>query len=211
MAKKPHYAEATRKQKKQFGRYLAEGEELLLVTGFGTNYIRHRFALFMIIPGVVCWVLAVGALYYYFSQVNVISDSGDVWRLAVGFGLILGLILSAGLAYLLSAWHYHAHRYLLTDRRVIIKKGLFNVRLTGAMWDKITHLEVDQSLVDRAVMKHGDIIINTAGMHKDELVIKYVNHPIEFKNLMEKLINRERMFLGRRHDPVFTVEGEVVK
>jgi len=210
MAQKPHFKEASRKEKRKYQKYLAEDEELLLVTGLGVNYIRHRFAYFMLIPGAICWVLAVGVLYYFFSHnPNLSPDS--VWRLAVGFGLMAGLILSMGLAYLLAAWHYHAHRYLLTDRRVIIKRGLFNVRLTGAMWDKITHLEVDQSWFDRLVMKHGDIIINTAGMHKDELVIHFIDYPIEFKNLMEKLINRERMFLSRKHDPVFTVEGEVVK
>jgi uncharacterized membrane protein YdbT with pleckstrin-like domain len=157
----------------------------------------------------VCWVLTVGLLYLYFSQ-NGSYATSEIWRLSLGFGLMAGLLLSMGLAYLLAAWHFHAHRYLLTDRRIIIKRGLFNVRLTGAMWDKITHLEVDQSWFDRLVMKHGDIIINTAGMHKDELLIQYIDHPIEFKNLMEKLINRERMFLNRQKDPVFTVEGEVV-
>ncbi len=210
MAHKAYYKEATRKEKKKFQKYLSEDEDLLLVTGFGTNYIRHRFAFFMLIPGGVCWILGVGVLYYYFSH-NPGFTPDDVWRLSVGFGLMLGLFLSMGLAYLLAAWHYHAHRYLLTDRRVIIKKGLFNVRLTGAMWDKITHLEVDQSLIDRMIMKHGDIIINTAGMHKDELVIKFIDHPIEFKNLMEKLINRERVLMGKKGEPVFTVEGETVK
>ena len=59
---------------------------------------------------------------------------------------------------------YHANRYLLTTSRVIIKKGLFNIKLTATLYDKITHLEVDQSFFDRMLLHHGDIIINTAGM-----------------------------------------------
>ncbi len=96
------------------------------------------------------------------------------------------------------------------NKVTIIKKGLFTVRLTGVLFDKITHLEVDQNWFDRLIMKHGDIIINTAGMHKDELRLDYIDYPIEFKSLMEKLIGRERSHYSRPGDPVFTVDGEMV-
>lgn len=115
------------------------------------------------------------------------------------------------LAALLKTMHiYHANRYLLTTRRVLIKKGLFSVKLMAALFDKITHLEVDQSLVDRLLMHHGTIIINTAGMNKGEIMLKYADYPLELKNLLERLINREREQFGLRGATLTEVEGEIV-
>lgn len=209
MAHRLHYTEASKKDKKKFQKYLSEDEELLVVTGYGKNYLRHRFAWYMVAPGAAFWLLAVGIVYLLLPKEN--YTKSEVWRLSLGLGLILGLFLSMAFAYLKAVWQFHAHRYLLTDKRIIIKKGLFNVRLTGALFDKITHLEVDQDWFDRLIMKHGDIIINTAGVHKDELRLDYIDYPIEFKNLIEKLINRERMHFTHSGEPVFTVEGEVVR
>jgi len=105
---------------------------------------------------------------------------------------------------------YHSNRYLLTTRRVIIKKGIFGVKLTTTLYDKITHLEVDQTIVDRLLLHHGNIIINTAGVTKGEIVLRYVDYPLELKNLLERLINREREQFGLRSTPLQTVEGEII-
>jgi uncharacterized membrane protein YdbT with pleckstrin-like domain len=160
------------------------------------------------LPGFILWFAGVGIAYFFVPKDGYSTE--DVWRLSIGFGLILGLVLSMVFAYLKAVWQYHAHKYLLTDKRIIIKTGLLTVHLTGVLFDKITHLEVDQSWFDRLVMKHGDIIINTAGMHKDELRLDYIDYPIEFKGLMEKLISRTQRQHGLEPDPVFAVDGEVV-
>src|SRR5690606_15890704 len=127
-----------------------------------------------------------------------------------GYGLLAGLIIAIFWALFLTVWHYHANRYLLTTRRVIIKKGLLSVRLTSALYDKITHIEVDQSLVDRLILKNGNIIINTAGGNKDEIHILAIDEPMQFKNLLERLINRERERFGGQSGPVVTLEGEII-
>jgi uncharacterized membrane protein YdbT with pleckstrin-like domain len=129
----------------------------------------------------------------------------------LGIGMLGGIVLSSVWALLLAIWHYHANRYLLTTRRVIIKKGLVSVKLISALYDKITHIEVDQGIMDRLIMKHGDIIINTAGGNRDELKILSVDEPVQFKNLLERLINRERERFGGTSGPVVTVEGELVE
>lgn len=194
---KTRYADGvSAKDKQRFAKYLAEDEELVLATGYGKNYLRHRFAYYMIIPGLV--FIIIGAAHAYFTSYN------------LGYGLLWGLGVSMAFALLKTIWLYHAHRYLLTTRRVIIKEGFFAVKLITALFDKITHIEVDQGLIDRAIMHHGNIIINTAGGNKDELLLKYIDNPIEFKNLMERLINREREHYGRQTGPVVAVEGELV-
>lgn len=195
---KPTYSEgASAKQKRSFAPLLAEDEELILATGFGKNYIRHRWVLYFTILWVVFLLLGFGVAY--------------LLKTAPGYGLIGGTVLAIIGAYIKTTWTYHAHRYLLTTRRVIIKNGLFSVKLTSALYDKITHIEVDQSLYDRIIFRHGSVIINTAGMNKGEIRLDFVDAPIEFKNLLERLINREREQFGRVTGPVVAVEGEVIE
>lgn len=184
------------KEKKAFDKFLSEDEELVLATGFGKNYMRHRFAYYFLWPGGIFIALGLGSAY--FLETN------------LGIGMLLGMTLDAFWALFLSIWHYHANRYILTTRRVIIKKGLVSVKLISALYDKITHIEVDQGILDRLIMKHGNIIVNTAGGNNDEIKIRYVDNPIQFKNLLERLINRERERFGATGGPVVTLEGEVV-
>lgn len=198
MAKKSSYAEgASPRDKKVFAAYLAEDEELVLVTGYGKNYLKHKFAYYMILPGGLFWFLGLAGAYFY--QVN------------LGYGLLGGMAASMVLAYIKTVFDYHAHRYLLTTRRVLIKKGFLSVKLISALYDKVTHIEVDQSFLDRLIMKHGNVIISTAGMNKLEMRIDFIDDPIEFKNLLERLINREREQLGKSTGTVVAVEGEVVE
>lgn len=182
--------------KKAFDKFLSEDEELVLATGFGKNYMRHKFVYFILLPGGIAIALGIGSAYYLDFN--------------LGLGMLAGLILGSVWALLMSIWHYHANRYILTTRRVIIKKGLISVRLTSALYDKITHIEVEQGVIDRLVMKHGTIIVNTAGGNKDEIKISYIDEPIKFKNLLERLINRERERFGGQSGPVVTLEGELV-
>lgn len=182
--------------KKAFAQFLSDDEEMVLATGFGKNYMRHKFIYLLLWPGGIG--IALGIALAYFMEFN------------LGIGMLGGLVLASMWALLLSIWHYHAHRYILTTRRVIIKKGLVSVKLISALYDKITHIEVDQGILDRLIMKHGTIIVNTAGGNKDEIKILYIDEPIKFKNLLERLINRERERFGGQSGPVVTLEGEVV-
>lgn len=192
-----HYRESpTEKQKNSFKRYLSEDEELVLVSGFSKAYTRSKFIIYMLLPGAVFLGLGLGAAW--------ILNLGKAWALILGIG---GMFASATV----KTMHlYHSNRYLLTTRRVIIKKGLFSVKLTAALFDKITHLEVDQGIVDRLLLHHGTIIVNTAGLNKGEIVLKFVDYPMELKNLLERLINREREQFGLRGASLTEVEGEII-
>ena len=192
-----HYRESpTQKQINTFKKYLSEDEELVLVTGFSKAFTRSKFIIYLFFPGIIFGLIGLGL--GWFLALN------KVWAatLAGSFMLAFGL---------LKTMHtYHSNRYLLTTRRVIIKKGIFGVKLTTTLFDKITHLEVDQAIVDRLLLHHGNIIINTAGVTKGEIVLRYVDYPLELKNLLERLINREREQFGLRSAPLQTVEGEII-
>lgn len=194
---KLHYQEPpSEDEKKAFAKFLAEDEELIVAAGFGKAYLRSKFVMAILLPGAVFLLGGIGlALWQGFN---------------LGYGLLLGLVIAGVAAFFKTVLLYHANRYILTTRRVIIKRGLIAVKITSALYDKITHIEVDQSFVDKIFMHHGMIIINTAGTNKDEIVLRYIDYPIEFKNLLERLINREREQFGLRSGPVVTLEGEVV-
>lgn len=192
-----HYRESpTQKQKAAFRKYLSEDEELVLLTGFSGAYIRSKFIFYLLFPGMFFLGLGLGLGW--------LLGIGKIWALVLGIAL---MFLSA----LVRVMHvYHANRYLLTTRRVIVKQGLFSVKLTAALFDKITHLEVDQGIVDRLFLHHGTIIVNTAGLNKGEITLKFVDYPLELKNLLERLVNREREQFGLRGATLTEVEGEII-
>ncbi len=194
---KLHYKESpTPAQKSSFAPFLAEDEELILVTGYGKAYLRSKLIIYLLFPGIIFGALGYGlGLFFGFNQ---------------GWSLALGLVLLTVAAVLKTMHTHHANRYLLTTRRVIVKQGIFSVKVTSAMYDKITRLEVDQAFFDKIFLHHGTIVINTAGMSKGEIVLKYVDYPMEFKNLMERLINREREHFGVKSGVIDTVEGEII-
>lgn len=192
-----HYKESpTPGQKKAFAPYLSEDEELVLVTGLSKAFTRSKFVICLLFPGVIFFGFGLGL----------------AWLLGLSKGSAIALASAAlFLSALLKTLHvYHANRYLLTTRRVIIKQGLFSVKLTAALYDKITHLEVVQNVIDRLLLHHGSIIVNTAGLNKGEIVLRYVDYPMEVKNLLERLINKEREQFGQRAASITTVEGEIL-
>lgn len=194
---KLHYKDSpSEKEKKAFAGYLAEDEELVLVTGLGKIYLRSCFMTALAWPGGIFIILSLGGAYFL--------------KYDLLYSLITGLVLASFLSFLKTLHIHHATRYLLTTRRVIIKHGVFAVKIASALFDKITHIEVEQSFFDKLLYKHGTIIINTAGTNKGEITLNYVDYPIEFKNILERLINREREQFGARAINLQTVEGEVV-
>lgn len=196
MGKQRYRESPSDKERKRFAKFLAEDEELILAAGYGAIYMRQKFIIYIMLPGMIFWFLGMGVAYF--------------WQYPLGLGLLGGLVLSIVFAWIKSTHTYHSHRYLLTTRRVIIKKGFFTVKLMSALYDKITHIEVDQGLMDRLIMHHGTIIVNAAGMTKGEFKLDYVDSPIEFKNLLERLINKEREQYGRGLGSVTTLEGEII-
>lgn len=192
---KLHYKESpSPAQKSAFASYLSEDEELILVTGLGHTYLRSKLIMYLLFPGLIFGLVFFGI--------------GTFLKVDQILTIILAVLVTIVIAILKTMHLFHANRYLLTTSRVIIKKGLFNVKLTATLYDKVTHIEVDQSFFDRIFLHHGDIIINTAGMNKGEIALRFVDYPMELKNLIERLINREREhgFRGSAN----TVEGEIL-
>lgn len=101
-----------------------------------------------------------------------------------------------GLPFLFKMIHLrHSKKYILTDRRVMIKDGVFSIKLTSAPFDKITHIVVKQDFIRKISYGTGDIKIHTAatGPTPVEVDILNIDQPVVVKNLIEELIIKERV------------------
>lgn len=113
------------------------------------------------------------------------------WSNAISLGIMSFLLIP--IPFLLKLIHFrHSNIYILTDKRVIIKRGIFSTEVTTAPYDHITHIIVRQSFLHRLSFKMGDIIIHTAGPTPIEVHLLKVQDPITVKNLIEELISNER-------------------
>ena len=121
------------------------------------------------------------------------------WSNAISLGILSIFIIP--IPFLLKLIHQkHSNTYILTDKRVIIKRGILSTEVTTAPYDHITHIVVRQSFLHKFSFKMGDIIIHTAGPTPIEVHLLKVQEPIAVKNLIEELISKEKA--GRSRDKV---------
>lgn len=170
------------KENKKFSKFLSEGEEIELVTGYSSIYFRQKFIIHLMFPGMIFIIAGVG--YTWFTKTPLV------------YGLIGGLIASVLFSIFLTWITKISHKYLLTSMRVIVREGIINLKVNSVMLDKITHIKVDQGLMDRLFLHHGTIVLYTAGGSHDELILRFVEQPLEFKSVLERLIRIERRFMA---------------
>jgi uncharacterized membrane protein YdbT with pleckstrin-like domain len=76
--------------------------------------------------------------------------------------------------------------YALTNKRVIISKGIFSEDFQSTVYDKITDIELKQSFLDK-ILNIGKIGVNTAGGDEIEFVFENTSRPLEVKNKINNL------------------------
>lgn len=123
-------------------------------------------------------VFGIGDKYFWYNFISLLP-------LAIPFII--------GFPFLLKLLHQrHSLKYILTNRRVIIKEGILTTQLTTAPYEHITHLSVKEKFLHRVSFQVGDIIIHTAGPTPVEIHLYKVQHPLSVKNLIEELIIKEK-------------------
>ena len=164
------------KSKEKFFRFLSDNEELKSVSGYSSLHLREKFVISLLFPGII--FITGGALLAFIGKFQFI------------LGIVIGLIIAIAVAVAMVWIVNRSHSFILTTRRVILREGFFNIKIASALYDKITHISVDQGPMDRFVYRHGTVTIDTAGSTGDEIILKYVEEPIEFKNFLENLIHQ---------------------
>lgn len=123
----------------------------------------------------------------------VVFGIGDKYYWLNFFSLFILSIPLIGLPFLLKLVHLrHSKKYILTDRRVLIKDGVLSVKTTTAPYDKITHITVREDFFKKMGYGIGDITIHTAGPTPVEIDLVKVQNPMQVKNLIEELMVKER-------------------
>ena len=84
----------------------------------------------------------------------------------------------------------------MTDRRVLVKDGVFSIKTISIPYDKITHISVREDFFKKLSYGIGDIVIHTAGPTPVEIDLIKIQEPLKIKNLIEELIVKERSLLG---------------
>lgn len=176
---KSHYGEPpSEKKAKKFQKFLSEDEEMMLMTGFSPMYLYNKFSLYLMILLAVALPLGAGASIFF--------------KLQMATTLVIACLIALILAYIKTYFVKEGTHYILTNKRVVVQKGYFSISLGSAPYNKISHIEIEQSFIDRFLFKHGELIIHTAGSNSKEVTINSIDEPVEFKNILEGLIHRER-------------------
>lgn len=118
------------------------------------------------------------------------ANSQFIWDLVIGTLLIP--VLFFGLIWILIAiYRKLTIRYLVTDRRVIVKKGLIGQSTVSADYSKITDVTVQQGILGRLILHTGIIVVNTAGTDLGEVTIKWVEDPFKAKDVIYGQIHKK--------------------
>jgi uncharacterized membrane protein YdbT with pleckstrin-like domain len=99
------------------------------------------------------------------------------------------------LAYFLREFMAWRNReYILTDRRVVIQKGIFSISSFDAPLDKINNVFHRQSLLGR-LLKYGEVGLETAS-EQGTTLFDFLSHPLDFKNSIVRQRELCRLDIG---------------
>ncbi len=113
------------------------------------------------------------------------------------FLLILILVLFLWALWDLFSWR--STKYLLTDRRVMIKKGITRKKTVYIHFNKIQDISIYQSLLER-IFQSGDIKI-FGGHEHTQMLLENIPNPVEVDNMINRLIDGEEIGFERYKGP----------
>lgn len=172
------FAKPSRDVRKKYEKFLAPGEELEYVAKIGDRYYYS-----MMFSGVSTFAMLA----------PMILLSTHIQLFPLWLGTLFSVSSLIGLWPILKVGPLrHSLRYIFTSRRIIIKEGIFSLNVTTAPYDKITHIVIRQTLVNRMFYGAGSIILHTAGPTPVEMELIHIEQPFAVKNLLEQLIHEER-------------------
>ena len=122
--------------------------------------------------------------------INQLADAG--WALPTGGALF---VIVLGLAVLIGFLRRYFTQYLITNRRITIRRGVLSKREQTAHIDRLQNVTIEQSLFDR-IFRVGRVDFDTAGADADaNLSFWGIDDP---HGLRDKIATE---YLGH-HDPV---------
>jgi membrane protein YdbS with pleckstrin-like domain len=181
---------------------LGNNEDVKKIFSFGNRHIYIRLILSLIkwlliaiAAGAVIVILyqigetaSKGMALPVFNQSNWLSsqNSENIWpnfilRISIISSLLFALIFSPVLLFYHLYFLRTANTFVMTDRRIIVKRGWLNTSVKSVNYDRITDVSVEQSFLDKIFYGSGTLSVSTAGGDGYELELNCVSHPHELK------------------------------
>lgn len=124
-----------------------------------------------------------------FTTENIVSQA---WT----YPLILLIVLILPIVILYYQYYLRiANRYILTENRIIFKRGWLSTEVESIHYDHITDVLVKQSIWERFIFGTGKVFINTAGGEDYEAEMLHIKKPHHIKKRIYDLKNE---YTGRR-------------
>lgn len=140
------------------------------------------------------WYIILGALGHYAAIAGLTAGAWALARQGALMGIERGDVLFAGLIVLLlrMGWQFLlwlSRIYVLTDRRVIRRRGVFTVLTFESPLSQLQHTQVSRLLRER-LFGLGTISFATAGTGIPEAYWEMVNQPYAVHRRIVEAINR---------------------
>ena len=168
---------------------LATNEKVLIESR--ASKIRHMTG------GAFSLLLMVGCLIVYFwenlfaSGLPVLSDlfvSTYGWLFSAAFLILAGLFF---LNFLIRYLRWISTLYVMTDMRVMTKKGILGRSFEDMPLDMITNIDVSQSFIQR-FLGYGTVIFSSQSGTRDDVVWKWVPDPIMVRRKVQEAMESRR-------------------
>lgn len=167
---------------------LGRGEQILYVA---------RQHIFVLVTNILTELALIALLVAAGVASNMAFDTSSAMIGSVtASNLILLICVAISVVVLLSGFadylRWNSEQYIVTDRRVIQVRGIFNKRVIDSSLEKINDVEMRQSVFGR-MLNFGTIEILTAAGEEGANLMDRIEAPMEFKRAMlEAKHNHER-------------------
>ncbi len=91
------------------------------------------------------------------------------------------------------------YEFMLTDQRVIVKRGWLNIQTVSIQYARITDVSIAQSIIGR-LLKIGALSISTAGNEGNRVIMAHIEDPQGVKRLLHELKEKYRQSFGGSTD-----------
>jgi membrane protein YdbS with pleckstrin-like domain len=117
---------------------------------------------------------------------------------AVSYFLLI-LLLLLFLWTIMDLFSWRSTNYILTNRRVMIKKGLIRKKTVYIHFNKIQDISISQSLFER-IFQAGDIKI-FGGHEHTQMLLGNIPNPVEVDDMINRLIDGEEIGFQKYKGP----------
>ncbi len=96
--------------------------------------------------------------------------------------IFIFIILPTIIAY--NVWYIKiSNEFVLTDRRLIVKRGWLNTNIKTIYYNRITDMNIGQTLLEK-IIKIGTLSISTAGSDGYEVILWHIRDPYKIKKIL---------------------------